>query len=69
MTATSPHSVTEASSTIDPYAQARGANDGELSARFQSDLTTDEDSLDRLLTAEELAAEFDENLEDGKLPA
>jgi len=70
MTATSPRSVTEsASSTIDPDAQARRANDGDLSAGFPSDLTTDEDAMDGLLTAEELAAEFDENLDDGKLHA
>jgi sugar diacid utilization regulator len=70
MTATSPRSVTEsASSTIDLDAQARRANDGELSAGFPSDLTTDEDAMDGLLTAEELAAEFDENLDDGKLHA
>ena len=63
MTANSPSSVAEsASSTIDPDAQARRANDGELSAGFQSDLTIDEDAVDGLLTAEEFAAEFDENL-------
>ena len=70
MTAHSPSSVAEsASSTIDPDAQARRANDGELSAGFQSDLTIDEDAVDGLLTAEEFAAEFDENLDDGKLYA
>ena len=54
MTANSPSSVAEsASSTIDPDAQARRANDGELSAGFQSDLTIDEDAVDGLLTAEE----------------
>ena len=63
MTAHSPSSVAEsASSTIDPDVQARRANDGELSAGFQSDLTIDEDAVDGLLTAEEFAAEFDENL-------
>jgi hypothetical protein len=51
-----------ASSTVDPDAQARHANDGEPSARFQSDPTIDEDAVDGLLTAEEFAAEFDENL-------
>ena len=62
MTAHSPSSVAEsASSTIDP--------DGELSAGFQSDLTIDEDAVDGLLTAEEFAAEFDENLDDGTLYA
>jgi sugar diacid utilization regulator len=70
MTATSPRSVTEsASSTDNPDAQARRANDRELSPGFPSDLTTDEDAMDGLLTAEELAAEFDENLDDGKLHA
>jgi sugar diacid utilization regulator/uncharacterized protein YoaH (UPF0181 family) len=70
MTATAPRSVTEsASSTIDPDAQARRANDREPSARFQSDLTTDEAAMDVFLTAEELAAEFDESLGDGKLYA
>jgi sugar diacid utilization regulator len=68
MTANSPSSVAEsASSTIDPDAQARRANGAELSARFQSDLTIDEDAVDGLLTAEECASEFDENLDDGKL--
>jgi sugar diacid utilization regulator len=70
MTADSPSSIAEsASNTIDPDAQARRANDGELSAGFQTDLTIDEDSVDGLLTIEELAAEFDENLDDGKLYA
>ncbi len=72
MTANSPSSVAEsASSTIDPDAQARRANDGELSAGFPSDLTIDEVAVDGLLTAEELAAaaEFDENLDDGTLYA
>jgi sugar diacid utilization regulator len=70
MTANSPSSVAEsASSTIDPDAQARRANDGELSAGFQSDLTIDEDAVDGLLTAEDFAAEFDEILDDGKLYA
>ena len=70
MTENSPSPVTEsASSTIDPDAHARRANDGELSAGFQSDLTIDEDAVDGLLTAEECAVEFDENLNDGKLYA
>jgi hypothetical protein len=72
MTATSPTAVAEsASSTIDPDAQAGRANDGELSAGFQSDLTIDEHAVDALLTAEELAAaaEFDENLDGGTLYA
>jgi hypothetical protein len=72
MTATSPRSVAEsASSTIDPDAQARRAHDGEPSAGFHSDLTIDDDALDGLVTAEELAAaaEFDENLHDGTLYA
>jgi sugar diacid utilization regulator len=56
MTANSPGSGSEsASSTIDPDAQARRASDGELSAGFPSDLTTDEDAMDGLLTAEEPA--------------
>ena len=70
VTANSPSSVAEsASSTIDPDAQARRANDGEPSAGFPSDLTIDDDALDGLFTAEEFAAEFDENLDDGKLYA
>ena len=70
MTATSPTPVTEsASSTIDPDAEARRANDGDLSAGFHSDLTIDEDAVDGLVTAEELAVEFDENLDDATLYA
>ena len=70
MTAHSPSSGAEsASSTIDPDAQARRANDGELNAGFQSDLTIDEDAVDGLSTAEKFAAEFDENLDDTKLHA
>jgi sugar diacid utilization regulator len=70
MTANSPSSFAEsASSTIDPDARARRGNDGELSAVFQSDLTIDGDAVDGVLTAEECAAEFDENLDDGKLYA
>jgi sugar diacid utilization regulator len=70
MTATSPRSVTEsASSTIDPDARPRCTNDGELSAGFHSDLTIDEGAVDALFTAEELAAGFDENLDDGKWTA
>jgi sugar diacid utilization regulator len=45
------------SSTTDPDARARRANDGEPSARFQSDLTIDEDAVDGLLTAEEFPTE------------
>jgi sugar diacid utilization regulator len=59
MTANSPSSGAEsASSTIDPDAQARPANDGELSAGFQSDLTIDQDQLYakyRRLAAEQAA--------------
>src|SRR5580693_1444639 len=44
-----------ASSTIDSDARARRANDGELSAGLQSDLTTGEDAMDGRLTAEEPA--------------
>ena len=70
MTASSPSWVAEsASSTIDPDVQARRASDGERSAGFQSDLTIDDDAVDGLLTAEEFAAEFDENLHDGTLYA
>jgi PucR C-terminal helix-turn-helix domain/GAF domain/GGDEF-like domain len=70
MTANSPSSVAEsASSTIDPDAQARRANDGELSAGYQSDLTIDDGALDGPLTAEEFPAEFDENRDDGTLHA
>jgi sugar diacid utilization regulator len=70
MTAHSPSSAAQsASSTIDPEAQARRANGAELSAGFQSDLTIDDDALDGLLTAEEFAVEFDENLDDGTLHA
>src|SRR6201988_4091058 len=58
-----------ASSTVDPDAQARRANDRALSARFQSDPTIDENAVDGLLTAEESAAEFDENLDDSELSA
>jgi sugar diacid utilization regulator len=70
MTAHSPSSVAEsARSTTDPDTQARRASDGELSARFQSNLTIDQDAVDGLVTAEEFAAEFDENRDDGKLYA
>jgi len=70
MTAHSTRSRSEsARGTSDPDAQARRANDGELSAGFQSDLSTDEDAVDGLLTAEKFAAEFDENLKDAKLYA
>jgi hypothetical protein len=58
-----------ARNTIDPETQSGRANDGELSAGSQSDLTTDEDVVDGLLTAEELAAEFDENRDDANLHA
>jgi hypothetical protein len=54
MTANSPSPITEsASSTIDPDVH----------------LTIDDAAVDELLTAEELAAEFDENLDDGTLYA
>jgi hypothetical protein len=67
MTAHAPSSVAEsASSTRDPDVPARRANDGELSAGFPADLTIDEDAADGLVTAEDFAAEFDENLNDGK---
>jgi sugar diacid utilization regulator len=54
-----------ASSTIDPDAQARRASEGERSAGFPSDVTIDQDAVDGLVTAEEVPAEFDENLDDG----
>jgi sugar diacid utilization regulator len=67
MTANSPSWVAEsASGSIDPDAHARRANDGELSAGFHSDLAIDEDAVDGLVTADELAAEFDENPDHGK---
>ena len=70
MTANSPSSDAEsASSTNDPDTQARRANDGELSAPFQSDLTIDGDAVDALLTSEEFPAEFDERPDDDKLYA
>jgi uncharacterized protein YoaH (UPF0181 family) len=69
MTATSPRSGAEsASSTDNPDAQARRANVDDLSA-FQSDVTIDQVAAKGGLTAEELAAEFDESLDDGKLYA
>src|ERR1700754_5122412 len=69
MTATSPSSVAEASSTIDPDAQARRANDAEPGEGFPSDLTIDEDAAHGVVTAEEFAADFDDNLGDGTLYA
>jgi hypothetical protein len=69
MTTNSPSSDAEsASSTIDPDAQARRANDRELSVGFESEATVDEDA-DGLFTAEELPAEFDDNRDDGTLYA
>jgi PucR C-terminal helix-turn-helix domain/GAF domain/GGDEF-like domain len=44
-------------------------SDSEPNAGFQSDRTIDEDALDGLSTAEEFAAEFDENLDDAELYA
>jgi sugar diacid utilization regulator len=59
-----------ASSTIDPDAQARRANDGELSAGFQSDVTIDEVVADGALTAEEFPNErFDESVDSTQLYA
>jgi len=69
MTATSPSWVAESSSTIDPDVQARRANGGEPGEGFPSDLTIDEDAVDALVTAEEFAAEFEENLDNGTLYA
>ena len=57
------------SSVFDPGAQARRTNDGELSARFHSHVTIDEDSLDGLLNAEEFPAELDDSFDTGKLYA
>src|SRR6185312_16848697 len=50
-------------------ALARRASDGELSARFQSDVTIDADPVDGLLTADEFPGEFDENGDDVTLYA
>ena len=70
MTADSTSWVAEsASSTIDPDARAGLASDGEPSAGFHSDVTIDQDAVDGLLTAEECAAEFEENRDDGELYA
>src|SRR6185503_6839832 len=70
MTATSPSWVAEsASSTIDPDAQARRANDAEPGAGFPSNLTIDEDAAHGVVTAEEFAADFDDNLGDATLYA
>jgi sugar diacid utilization regulator len=71
MTANSPSSVAEsASSTVDPDAQARRANNSELSAGFQTDLTIHEDAVDRLLTAEQFPTErLDESLDNVALYA
>jgi len=56
MTAHSSNTGAEsASNSSDPDAQARRANDGELSAGFHSDLTIDGDAVDGRLTAEEPA--------------
>jgi hypothetical protein len=70
MTATSPSSVTEsASSTDDPDAQARRANDGELSA-LQSDVTIDQVAADAGLTAAEFPNErFDKSVDSTQLYA
>jgi sugar diacid utilization regulator len=71
MTAHSPSPVAEsASRTIDPDAQPRRANDGELSAGFQSDLMIDQDAVDGLLTAEEFPTEpLDESVDNVALYA
>jgi sugar diacid utilization regulator len=70
MTEDSPSSVAESPrNTVDPDAQARRANDGELSAGFHSDPTIDQDAVEGPLTALELVAEFDENRDDGTLHA
>jgi sugar diacid utilization regulator len=68
MTADPPSPIAEsASSTIDPDVQAGCANDGEPSAGFHSDLTIG--AVDGLLGAEELAAGFDDNLDDANVYA
>jgi sugar diacid utilization regulator len=69
MTANSPSSGPEsASSTIDPDAQARRANPGELSAGFQSDLTIDQVAADGGLTAAEFPNErFDKSVDSTQL--
>src|SRR4029077_7149514 len=70
MTANSPSSGDDSSSsTTDPDAQARRASEGEPSAGFHSDLTIDEDAVGGFVTAQDFAAEFDENLDDGTLHA
>ena len=66
MTATAHRSAAEsASSTIDRDTQTRRAHDGEPRAGIQSDLRIDNNAADGLFTAEERAAEFDENLDAG----
>jgi hypothetical protein len=68
MTANSHGSIAEtASSTIDPDAQVGRVSYDGLSAGFQSDTSIEE--ADGLFTAEEFAAEFDQNGDDGKLYA
>src|SRR6476620_5130463 len=70
MTASLPSSAAESPRrTIDPDAPARRANDAELTAQCQTDLTMPEDAVDELSTAEEpaAAAKFDEILDGGKL--
>jgi len=70
MTAHPTSSVAEsASSTIDPDVQSRRARDGELNAEFHFDLTTDDNAVDGLVTAEDFAAEFGENRADVTLYA
>jgi signal transduction histidine kinase len=70
MTADPSSAVAEsASSTIEPDAKARRASDRELRAPPQSDVTIDPDAGDGRVTAQEYRAEFDENLDDGKLYA
>jgi sugar diacid utilization regulator len=63
MTAHSPSSPAESASTINRDVQAIREIDGELHVGIQSYLTIDDDAADELLTAEELAAEFDEKLD------
>lgn len=70
MTATSPSQLTEsASSTTDPKLRPQPTNDGELSAGIQSDPAVNDDAVDGLFAVEDLAAEFDEDLDEGSLLA
>jgi hypothetical protein len=70
MTADSTSWVAEsASSTIDSDVRAGLASDGERSAGFHCDVTIDEDAVDGLFTAADLAAEFEQNRDHGEFYA